>query len=303
MTISADAQIVKEKTTRAERRAKNKVNRRVDRTIDDAVDEAFNKIGGIFKKKKKRKDSGNDAPENGSPSEDQPNSEEMSETEMAERMRKMSEMMGKEAKIKDSYSFSTTITMHTYTEKKSGKKKNVTDMDWMFSDDGTSFAMRTKESKHDALMIMDMENNSMINLNQKDKQAMTFSMDMGDVKEIADEQNEKKSFRKTGRTKSILGYSCDEYEIEDEESTGTFWFTTQLKGFDFSKVPGPKKKRKSSPWDSLTKSGGAMLESTMTEKKGKTSHIKATKVSKVTKTYNLNNYKIMSIGSMMNGGN
>lgn len=305
IAVSGEAQIVKEKSTRAERRAKNKVNRRVDQTIDDAVDDAFNKIGSIFKKKKKKKkgsNSGNDSSESAPPPSNDSSSPDMSDEEMAE---KMSGVLGKEAKTKDSYSFSTTITMHTYTEKKSGKTKNEADMDWMFSTDGTAFAMSAKETKHEVVMIMDMENTSMINLNQKDKQAMTFSMDMSDAKDIADEENEKKTFKKTGRIKSILGYSCAEYVVKDEEegTSGTFWFTKQLKGMDFSKMAGPKRKKRKSPWDALTQSGGAMLESSMTEKNGKTFHMQATKVDKRTKTFTLSNYKVMSLGNMMNRGN
>ena len=30
-------------------------------------------------------------------------------------------------------------------------------------------------------------------------------------------------YKKTGRTKSILGYKCEEYAYSDESSKGTFW--------------------------------------------------------------------------------
>ena len=40
---------------RAENRANQKVNNKVDNTVDNAVDDAFNAIGGLFKKKDKKK--------------------------------------------------------------------------------------------------------------------------------------------------------------------------------------------------------------------------------------------------------
>jgi len=49
-----------------------------------------------------------------------------------------------------------------------------------------------------------------------------------ETEEIEDYSIYNQNLKKTGRTKKIAGYSCDEYSYEDEESTGTVWMTNDL---------------------------------------------------------------------------
>jgi hypothetical protein len=142
-------------------------------------------------------------------------------------------------KYKEDYSFSSRIymIMELYD------KKDVTKMDYFmfYSNSTPSIGIETKTISSEeegavpvtAQMVMDGENKCFIMLTDVN------GMKMGIISEVPDENSEngqtdgkkKKdtppNFTKTGNSKEIAGYKCDEYTYKDvdDNSTGKVWFT------------------------------------------------------------------------------
>lgn len=286
------AQIVKDKTSRAKERTENKVDRKVDQKIDEAVDQAFDKVSSIFKRKKKSKKTKSSQSTSQQP---QDRSSQNSSSQPSQ-----SVFGGAEVKTAGTYHFDIIMTVHTQTIKKSGKVKDNADFNWMISNQGDLFGILTSDKKQgESAIIIDSQNKVMLTIMEEEKKAMTFSIkdteqDDDDDVEIKDNNV---TINKTGRTKKILGYSCNEYTMDSDEMTGRFWLTTEIKMIDFSKMPSRMKKHRKSAW-SNGGLNGMMMESTMTEKgkKGKTFKTVATKVDKSGQTYRMSDYEVMSLG-------
>ena len=146
-------------------------------------------------------------------------------------------------KYKEDYSFSSRI----YMIMEMYDKKDVTKMDYFmfYSSSSPSVGIETKTISVEeegavpvtARMVMDGENKCFIMLTDVN------GMKMGIISAIPDENSasaqgdgkKKKdtppSFTKTGNSKVIAGYKCDEYTYKDvdDNSTGKVWFTKDAK--------------------------------------------------------------------------
>ncbi|MEB2775497.1 DUF4412 domain-containing protein [Algoriphagus sp. D3-2-R+10] len=84
-------------------------------------------------------------------------------------------------------------------------------------------------------MIFDVKNTASIILmdNDGEKMSLAYKLDMDDIQEMADAQMESSpnedeiTPEKTGKTKDILGYSCEEYHIKSEDGEGYYWVTQE----------------------------------------------------------------------------
>ncbi|MEI7525068.1 MAG: DUF4412 domain-containing protein [Mariniphaga sp.] len=143
-------------------------------------------------------------------------------------------------KYKDDYSFSSRLymVMETYNKKETMK----IDLFMYFSGNSPSVGMETKsftdkEGKTAPIassMVMDGENKCFIILTDMG------GTKMGMISAIPDETNKPEEkpdhkmkladLKKTGNTKEIAGYKCDEYVYTDSEnkSTGKLWFTKDV---------------------------------------------------------------------------
>ena len=113
------------------------------------------------------------------------------------------------------------------------------------------FAMRMaddnkKKAKDAMLIIYDYKSNSMLMLNEAEKTGMAMNINAfmsGDAIKKREEGGEARgavntntSCKKTGKTKIIRGYSCDEYVCTDSErnTRSEIWVTNKL-SFDLAK--------------------------------------------------------------------
>jgi len=145
-----------------------------------------------------------------------------------------------ESKYKDDYSFSSRLYMQIETY---GKKETMKmDVYMYFSSNSPTVGMESKlfvdqEGKKAPLnssMIMDGENKSMILLSEINGMKMGMISAIPDEKTIAQQSNEKGDHKfvkpnltKTGNTRVIAGYTCDEYSYSDKDKKtyGKLWFT------------------------------------------------------------------------------
>lgn len=154
-------------------------------------------------------------------------------------------------KIEDTYVFD--LSVHMLAENYRGdKKESERTFIYYFDQNVKNLAFEpgpgTGKDQVQGSFIIDVKNNAMIMLADQDgkKSAMVFRQNFSDLAkpENQDEANVEGSFTKTGRSKTILGYKCDEYRYDDakEKTESFFWITPEvdLKLFGMGEAPTKK---------------------------------------------------------------
>lgn len=90
-----------------------------------------------------------------------------------------------------------------------------------------------KNPKSMTAMVFDVKNQASVVFldNKGDKSSFAYKMDFDDVNEMAeekiDESIEETTIEKTGKTKEILGYDCEEYYVKNADGEGYYWVTEE----------------------------------------------------------------------------
>ncbi|NQX92666.1 MAG: DUF4412 domain-containing protein [Flavobacteriales bacterium] len=211
LTLTSSAQIV----DRSKDRAKNKANNRVDNKIDKGIDSGLDAIEGLFKKKDKNKDKGDKSQD--------------AQTETQEQNEEMPGFtMGGKADVEDSYTFDHSIDLKMITTDKKGKQETM-DMTMMVAEESGVFGTEMIVDGAKSFSIMDLANGKVITLTNAEgmKIGMVVQLDPESMQQGVDGEGEMPDFKKTGRTKVILGYTCEEYTYETEEETMSMWMTDE----------------------------------------------------------------------------
>lgn len=145
-------------------------------------------------------------------------------------------------KYKDEYPFTSRI--HMVTEQYDNKEAMKMDFYMFYSSNTPSIGIETQtitdqenQAEVTAKMIMDGENKVFLMLSDIN------GMKMGTISEVPDENTtvvgpdgkpvknyKPPTFTKTGNTRTIAGYKCDEYTYKSEDKTsGKVWFTKDAK--------------------------------------------------------------------------
>ena len=152
-------------------------------------------------------------------------------------------------KVEPEYKFPVMVQMHT-TSYKNGTKKDEMDMTYYLNSATNQFAMKMVEEKkrkknEEMLIIYDYKSNSMIMLNETEKTGMAMNLNAfmsgENIKKreqgagAASNDKGTTSCKKTGKSKMIRGYSCDEYICTDSErdTRSEVWVTNKL-SFDIA---------------------------------------------------------------------
>ncbi|NEN25567.1 hypothetical protein G3O08_18910 [Cryomorpha ignava] len=215
---------------KTEQRAKNKTNQRIDNKIDNGIDKGLDAVEGLFSKKKKSNDKQSTDDDY---SEQSQNSTNSSDTQSA-----MS-MFGGKADVEDSYDFDHNMLLNIDTYNKKGKQQDPMDMRMYFSDDKPNFGMEIEMEGSKSFIIYDMKSYQMVSLIENDGQKIGTAMKFNPEKfeenvKKASEDNSDVTYKfiKTGNSKVISGYNCDEYKMESSESDPewdqTFWVTDEM---------------------------------------------------------------------------
>jgi hypothetical protein len=269
--------------TKLERRVKEKVEEKVDKTIDNALDGNLNPIEAQtvpmnraqdYNSSRSNKARGFMPLEPGaySPSESQ-TKEVDSSSEMQAQGGSSVGTSGNRDKVQDTYVFNHNVVMVTEVYNKKGDIEAKSSMKLLFSEVGGYFAGKAiriegmDEEMPETTSIFDMDNNQMISLMEMSGMKMAFIVGFGSENEITEESVV--SFSKTGKTKSILGYVCEQYIAEDADTKSEFWVAS---GEDFGMSQamlymGKNAQRKSS--ESNATPDGFVLEMTSIDQKSK----------------------------------
>ncbi len=222
---------------RATNRADQNVNNKVNSEVDKAVDNAFNKLWGNDKDKKDN-NAGTD-----STSSDSEGSTAVPDNAANKAMMK-SMGISTDVKVDDNYKYSGNIKMTVQSWDDKGKSEGEIKYTTYINQDNTGFAMEFNQpEKGRTFMIFDYKNGKMIMMapegNDKtgivmEWQGLADSLKQFDYTEPqADDQIEdfskfNQNLKRTGNTKRIAGYKCDEYIYDDETSNGVLWMTDEL---------------------------------------------------------------------------
>ncbi|WP_452221877.1 DUF4412 domain-containing protein [Lacinutrix salivirga] len=230
--FNGNAQIWKKLSKKAEKAAERAIERKVEekaeRETEKAFDSTFNNSSN--KKKKKNKKS---SPFSMKQSTAQPDS---------------------------NYNFT-----HKYVMQIEHEKGNMA-LTYFLTNTGNYIGSKMdigKKNNQNMLMIMDANKNAVFMLmDMKDRKTLMASdFDFSDVvDESTDNQNVNVS--KTGKTKQILGYNCEEFIVFGDDFKGTIW-VTQEAGVQFLNLTSGMKKNKNfnSQWFNYAK--GLVMEMNM----------------------------------------
>lgn len=154
--------------------------------------------------------------------------------------------------MKPQYSFPVSMAMHT-TSYKNGEKKDESDINYFFNTPANIIGIKSTEERRkrndEMFVVYDYSANAMLMLNQTDMTGMAINMNAfmsGDQIKRREESgskgggnSQKADCKKTGKTKTILGYPCFEYVCvnDDDETRSEMWITTKIP-FDLSKTGG-----------------------------------------------------------------
>jgi hypothetical protein len=164
----------------------------------------------------------------------------------------------------DQYNFGSSMSMDVENYDADSDELSKITYTTYFNKDDESFAMRFSAKNEDTgkdestLMIFDMKNHVMLMLSESgnEKSGMAFSIapdspDSGTAESHVPEEHEETEetevsglsdteiehynfwYNKTGRTKTISGFKCDEYIWEDEPGRVEYWFSPEAR-LDYS---------------------------------------------------------------------
>lgn len=123
----------------------------------------------------------------------------------------------KPVNLPDSYTFD--MTLECETKDYDGDK---TDMEMLLTKDGSAIGFVQFENGERITMVFDTKNDIMAVYNEEEKKVQGMPSMLSLAGAMASSQEEdayEMSFDKTGKTKKVAGYECDEWEIDDEETT------------------------------------------------------------------------------------
>lgn len=221
----------------------------------------------------------------------------------------------KPASTEPTYSFTGYMTMEVTSTDKKGKSEDPVNMQYFLSSStefmGMSFA-DPKKSGTSTISIMDTKNQAMVILLEEKgkKTSMAMGLDFEKIQGIVDEEAEDQlespnyTITKTGNTKSILGYSCEEYLVTTEDGKGNYWITEKrIDGFSmFSPQSNPMVSNKtmdrySSMFSNAPK--GSFMEMTFTDNDGAITDMKVVQL----ETNSPRNFQMSDYPNIMAGAN
>ena len=215
-------------------RLKQKVEQKIDERVEKKVEEEIDT----------KLEEGNE--ENSSERNDSVDSRE---DKMEQRMQGMLKGLGISSEpvtIADSYRFDQMIQMHMESYDEKGEKTDEGEFITHLNPKTKSMAYQMISGdiaeSGQGMFIIDTENSATIILSEENGkktgivygmegflQSMGETYDETELEETSDMYLANPNVKKTGKTKTIAGYKCEEYVFSDEETVSNIWITKDLK--------------------------------------------------------------------------
>ncbi len=124
----------------------------------------------------------------------------------------------KPVELPDSYTFD--MVLQCETKDYDGDKSK---MEMLLTKDGSAIGFVQFENENKTMMIFDTKNDVMAVYNEEEKKVQGMPSVLSIAGAIAASQSEEDAYEvtleKTGKTQKVAGYECEEWEIDDEETT------------------------------------------------------------------------------------
>lgn len=223
----------------ATRKAEEKVEQETEKATEKAIDKLFNKLDKKIDEKSKKTDSVENAGDN-------QNKAPGSGSQVTDESKTMN-TAAPPPNIESSYQFSQKVV---YKMSSTDEDEGLSSLEYIlwFPSDGEYMATQMgeisakdengKQQTAEAgkmFTIMDNKNQVMVMIMEEQKMVQIIPMEgaiqSAEAKmeeDAAEGDNKQIDVKKTGRTKKILGYSCDEYVSTSDEGESTFWLTDEV---------------------------------------------------------------------------
>lgn len=239
---SLSAQSITNYLKKKEKKAIESATKRVDKEVDKSLDKAVNKsLDGLFnavsKELEDATDSINSTKDTSKPStENKQSSDERMEAAMGNFMKSMG--VGVDVNHKHVFVFSTRMKMLIENTDENGQVDKPIYYTSYFNSDNSDYGIEFMDDNgNQSCFIFDPENHCTLILTQEgdNKNGIATSLGEEDFRQMEaeysdDERPESFNLKKTGNTKSISGFKCQEYVSEDDRTAVSLWVTQDLKG-------------------------------------------------------------------------
>ncbi|TFV97892.1 DUF4412 domain-containing protein [Algoriphagus kandeliae] len=168
---------------------------------------------------------------------------EKSEEETNKMLEGMMGALGEPADVEESYAFSGFMILEITSTNSRGKSEDPVRMKSFLSENPDFSGIEIQDPDQEEMktvLIMDLKNQATVLLmdDGERKSSMAIGSDFDKIQEQVDLNSTEESapdqikITKTGNTKEILGFHCEEYEVEQPEGKGTYWVSQEaIKGF------------------------------------------------------------------------
>lgn len=248
---TADAQVtkyLKKKSKKATKTAAKTADKEVDKEIDKRVTKGVlnlkNKLINSLEGEKQDSLQQNKATENAG--EADPEMEELRRANEEANQKLGGAFLqamtgGGQATYEDAYPFNGKLTMHMQIYNDGEAPTDSYYTTW-FNDETSDVGIdivpgENNPNQTSALMVFDYKNKTMLILNDDGETKTGIANSLAGVEELADEisetggeeEYEMPEYNKTGKTKKILSYTCEEYRYTDTEgNTVVMWITDDI---------------------------------------------------------------------------
>lgn len=264
-----------------QKKIENKIERRIEKKADQKADQALDSVLTDRPAKKRRKST-----RPNTTSSDQESSGNFNLGEMME-----AAINRKPVEYESSYAFKLTTVMEMITEQSKPMKMTTSYGD-------TAYFVQMQQGTS---IITDFKNDAMITLNEDKKTAQALSMSLMRAFDKGNQETETTnsdniSIKKTGKTKTIRGYRCEQYLISDTDFTSEGWFTKEV-NFNFaSYAKSMSELFKSNSSQAIVQGNiGFPIEMTSVTKEGDKVTVKILEIQENEKNINLTNYKVSQL--------
>lgn len=273
----AEAQFFKKLQKKIENKIERKLEKKADEKAEQALDSVFVDRPSKRKKSKQKEKNPKD------------NSTEMDDFNLGEMMEAV--MNRKPVEISDSYNFDITVTMEVAT---SGNNPMVMKTSY---GDGAHYI----EMGNGMTIISDYKNEAMITLDEDKKTAQAMSL--GLLKKFENSEIEANTtdlediqIKRTGKTKTISGYRCEQYIIKGTDFNTEGWFTKEI-NFDMlaHSKSMPEMFKTSSSQAMMQGDIGFPMEMTSTTNKNEKVIMKVLEISEKSKIIDLTEYAVSQL--------
>ena len=209
-------------------RLERKVERKVEEKVDDAIDEALDKVLDPDSPSTKKKD------KNSNEEKDKTVKTDGDEVILEDETGDISVSVETDDTeptevVKSDFTGSFVMEVKEY---KNGKmaKDFPAEISYFIDEYRIAFEPKNNDRKEQVIIIYDRQNRKITNkITDKEGKKTAMIMPMMKIKlGISKKDADKYEVSKTGKTKIILGYSCEQYIVEGPDEVSTVWVTDEI---------------------------------------------------------------------------